>query len=106
MVGQSSRLSFADRPSETWPITERAKASDARFWRRTGRQSSGHLFKKGESWFLRYRETVIGDDGSIRVQRCRRIASATGTTRSKGAARAIANEFLGLNREGRLRIFP
>jgi len=115
-LGRYVRFRWGSREMESWlanhlvspspndllrtrPLQNALPKRPMPFSRRTGRQSSGHLFKKGESWFLRYRETVIGDDGPKRVQRCRRIASAIGTTRTKGAARAVANEFLGLNRK-------
>lgn len=49
--------------------------------RRIGEQK-GHLFRKGPSWFLRYREYVRGEDGVVAGQeRCEWIGDAFGPNR-------------------------
>lgn len=49
--------------------------------RKLGEQK-GHLFRKGPSWFLRYREYVRGADGVVKPEeRCDWIAPATGPNR-------------------------
>src|SRR6266404_4202820 len=39
------------------------------------REQRGYVFRKGQSWFVRYYDDVLQPDGSIkRVQKCERLA--------------------------------
>src|SRR4051794_2611831 len=59
------------------------------------RHQSGYVFRKGKNWYLRYREDALLDCGSPdRVQKCIRLAEATGRYRSKAAAQVLADEIL------------
>ena len=56
---------------------------------RTRYHQAGYVFKKGSVWYLRYRENVPMEDGSIaRIQKCRRLAKATGQYQRKRAAKS------------------
>jgi integrase len=56
---------------------------------------SGHVFLKGSNWYLRYREDVTREDGSIeRIQKCRRLAKAGGKYRSKRSVEQLAEDIL------------
>jgi hypothetical protein len=60
-----------------------------------GRQQGGYIFRKGNIWYLRYREDVAQGDGTLKyIQRCRRLVEYGGEYRSKRAVRALADEFL------------
>ena len=62
---------------------------------RTRHHQSGHVFLKGSNWYLRYREDVTREDGSIeRIQKCRRLAKAGGKYRSKRSVEQLAEEIL------------
>ena len=55
----------------------------------------GHVFLKGSSWYLRYRQYEVSPDGSEKlVQRCRKLADNKGKFRSKRAVMTLADEFL------------
>ena len=55
----------------------------------------GYIFKKGGSWFLRYREDGSLPDGRVkRIQKCKRLAEASGRYRTKSAVEDLAEEFL------------
>ena len=59
------------------------------------RHQDGYVFRSGRYWYLRYYETVINQTGEHqRVQRCKQLAVAEGTNRSKKAAQALAEAFL------------
>src|SRR5947199_99150 len=67
---------------------------------KTRRHQSGYVFPKGNTWFLRYRDDVVLEDGSIEhVQKCHRLAQAVGPYRSKSAARKLAHEFVRTHNE-------
>lgn len=56
---------------------------------------AGYVFKKGSNWYVRYRETVQLEGGSVqRIQKCRKLAEATGQYRTKRAAEQLAEEIL------------
>ena len=62
---------------------------------RTRHHQAGYVFKKGSNWYLRYREDVVLEDGSIkRIQKCRRLAKATGQYRTKRAAAQLVDEII------------
>jgi integrase len=59
------------------------------------RHQDGYLFRKGNIWYLRYREDVVQQDGTLKhIQRCRRLVDYGGEYRSKKAVKALADEFL------------
>ncbi len=61
----------------------------------TRHHQSGHIFLKGTNWYLRYREDVAQKDGSVeRIQRCKRLATATGQYRSKRSVEQLAEDIL------------
>jgi hypothetical protein len=62
---------------------------------RTRHHQAGYVFKKGLNWYVRYRDDVLLEDGSIRrIQKCRRLAQATGQYRTESAARKLADEII------------
>ena len=66
------------------------------------RHQRGFLFKKGNTWFLRYRETVRLPDGSFQRRRVtHRLAAAIGDYKTKGVARTLADEFIAPKNEAR-----
>jgi hypothetical protein len=69
-----------------------------------GRQHQrGHIFLKGNNWYLRYRQYEIGADGKEHlVQRCQKLAANVGRYRSKRAVKALADEFLAPLNDGTL----
>jgi len=64
--------------------------------KRTRRHQSGHVFRHRRKWYLRYRDDVLTQDGTVeRVQHCRSLGDAVGLnglTRSQ--AEGLADEFL------------
>ena len=71
---------------------------------RTRHYQAGYVFKKGSNWYLRYREDVLLENGSIkRVQKCRKLATATGQCRTKGAAHELAEEIIRPLNDGTIR---
>jgi integrase len=63
--------------------------------KRNGRHQEGQIFRKGNGWYLRYREPEYQPDGSVkRVQKCRKLANYGGALRTKSAVRVLADEFL------------
>lgn len=63
--------------------------------RRTRHHQAGYVFKKGSNWYVRFRENALLEDGSIkRTQKCRKLATATGQYRTKGAAEQLAEEIV------------
>jgi len=62
---------------------------------RTRHHQTGYVFRKGSNWYVRYRESVQLEDGSIeRRQKCRKLAEASGQYRTKAAAEDLADEVL------------
>src|SRR5260370_6592259 len=62
---------------------------------RTRHTQAGYVFKKGSIWYVRSREKVQLEGGSIkRIQKCRRLAEATGQYRTKRAAEQLAEEII------------
>jgi integrase len=62
---------------------------------RTRNHQAGYIFKKGSNWYVRYRENVQLESGSIkRFQKCRKLVEACGQYRTKAAAKDLADEFL------------
>jgi integrase len=68
---------------------------------RTRHHQTGYVFRKGSNWYVRYREDLLLDDGSIkRIQKCKRLAKATGQYRTKSAAKQLADEIIGPINDG------
>ncbi|MCU1240921.1 MAG: phage integrase [Candidatus Acidoferrum typicum] len=68
---------------------------------RTRHHQAGYVFKKGSNWYVRYREDVLLEDGSFkRIQKCRRLANATGQYRTKRAAKQLVDEIIGPLNDG------
>ena len=62
---------------------------------RVHQHQKGHVFLKGSSWYLRYRQYEIDSSGKERlVQRCHKLADNKGKYRSKRAVMTLADEFL------------
>lgn len=70
---------------------------------RTRHHQAGYVFKKGSNWYVRYRENVqLENDLVQRLQKCRKLAEASGQYRTKAAAEDLADEFLrAINRNER-----
>ncbi len=48
-----------------------------------GHRQGGYIFRKGNIWYLRYREDVVQEDGSLKyLQRCRWLVEYGGEYRS------------------------
>jgi integrase len=63
--------------------------------KRTRHHQSGYVFLKGSNWYLRYREDVTREDGSIdHIQKCRQLAKAEGKYRSRRSVEQLAEEIL------------
>jgi integrase len=71
---------------------------------RTRQYQAGYIFKKGLIWYVRYREDVQLENGSIaRVQKCRKLAEARGKYQTKSAVRELAQEILRQLNDGTLK---
>ena len=55
----------------------------------------GFIFKKGGSWFLRYRDDVIEDGQIIRKQQCKRLAPVCDQYRTEKDLQGLREEILG-----------
>ena len=63
--------------------------------KRTRHHQEGYVFKKGSAWYLRYYDRIVASSGEVEhKQKCRKLADAVGRTRTKQAARDLAEEFL------------
>ena len=63
--------------------------------KRTRHHQEGYVFKKGSAWYLRYYDRIVASSGETEhKQKCRKLADAVGRTRTKQAARELAEEFL------------
>jgi integrase len=63
--------------------------------KRSRRHQKGYVFRKGNSWYLRYYDYEIQTDGTIKlVSKCRKLVTYGGDYRSKKAAQVLADEFL------------
>jgi len=63
--------------------------------KRTRRHQKGYVFKKGSAWYLRYYDLIVGPTGEVkRKQKCHTLAVAVGWTKTKRAARELAEQFL------------
>jgi integrase len=63
--------------------------------KRARRHQAGYVFRRGGFWYVRYRENVVLEDGSIRrVHRCRQLTEAIGPYRTKRAVEQLAEKFL------------
>jgi integrase len=59
------------------------------------RHQVAYIFRKGNGWYLRYYDEVVGNDGkSTRKAKCRKLADYGGKYRSKSSVKTIAEEFL------------
>jgi len=71
---------------------------------RTRHHQSGYVFRKGSNWYVRYREDVQLENGSVqRLQKCHKLAEASGQYRNKGAAEELAGEFMRSVNHGEVR---
>ncbi len=62
---------------------------------KTTRHQRGYIYKKGRWWFVRYYDSVVQEDGSIkRVQIARRVAPFCDQYRSKKSVKPLADEIL------------
>jgi|SRR5215472_10479360 len=62
---------------------------------RTRHHQAGYVFKKGSNWYVRYREDVQLERGIVkRVQKCHKLAEASGQHRTRNAAEDLAEEFM------------
>src|SRR5271166_2079143 len=65
------------------------------YMKRTRHHQEGYVFKKGSAWYLRYYDRIVASSGETEhKQKCRKLADAVGRTRTKQAARELAEEFL------------
>jgi integrase len=63
--------------------------------KRTRHHQEGYVFKKGSNWYVRYREDVLTEHGIIkRIQKCPRLAEASGQYRTRDAAEKLAYEIM------------
>jgi len=63
--------------------------------KRARHHQSGYVFLKGSNWYLRYREDVTREDGSVdHVQKCQQLAKAEGKYRSRRSVQSLAEELL------------
>jgi integrase len=62
---------------------------------RTRHHQAGYVFRKGSNWYVRYREDVQLENGSAqRIQKCHKLAEASGQYRTRDAAEELAEEFI------------
>lgn len=62
---------------------------------RARRHQRGYIFRKGNSWYLRYYDRVAAPSGAATLKRkCRKLASFGGPYRSEKSVRHLADEFL------------
>src|ERR1700730_5458425 len=64
----------------------------------------GHILRKGQSWFLKYRETGLIDGKPIRKRVCKKLAPYCDDYRSIGAVRSLARELLDPLNAGRTQV--
>ncbi len=59
------------------------------------RHQDGYIFRKGNGWYLRYRQDELRPDNTVgRVQKCQKLVDFGGEYRSKRAVKELAVEFL------------
>ncbi len=63
----------------------------------------GFIFKKGGSWFLRYRDEVIENGQVLRKQQCKKLASVCDRYRTKKDLHGLRDEILGPINSGKVR---
>src|SRR3989442_13693272 len=65
----------------------------------------GYIFRKGGAWYLRYRDDILGPDGTPRrLQFCRKLADYDSIRfRSKAQVKPLADEILAPLNNGRVR---
>src|SRR6267378_1187696 len=62
---------------------------------RTRHHQAGYVVRKGSNWYVRYREDVQLENGSVqRIQKCHKLAEASGQYRTRDAAEELAEEFI------------
>ncbi len=63
--------------------------------KRARQQQAGYIFLRCGFWYVRYREDVLLEDGTVkRLQKCRRLARAAGSYRTKRAVESLAEKTL------------
>jgi integrase len=55
---------------------------------------SGYIFRKGDSWFVRYYDDVLVAGAVVRKQRCKRVAAYCDQYRNEKSVRPLADEIL------------
>jgi integrase len=71
---------------------------------RTRHHQAGYVFRKGSNWYVRYREIVQLENCSVqRIQKCHKLAEASGHYRTKTAAEELAEEFMRSVNRGEVR---
>ena len=63
----------------------------------------GFIFRKGGSWFLRYRDDVIEDGQIVRKQQCKRLAPVCDQYRTEKDLQGLREETLGPINSGKVR---
>ena len=59
------------------------------------RHQKGYVFRKSNSWFLRYYDYQLQSDGTTKlISKCKKLVAYGGEYRSKKAAQNLADEFL------------
>jgi hypothetical protein len=62
---------------------------------RTHHHQAGYVFRKGSNWYVRYREDVQLENGSVQgIEKCHKLAEASGQYRTRSAAEELAEEFM------------
>jgi integrase len=64
---------------------------------------SGHIFKKGGTWFLRYRDGVIEAGQVVRKQRCKKLAPVCDRYRTEKDLQGLKDEILSPINSGKVR---
>jgi integrase len=63
--------------------------------KRARQKQAGSVVRKGTFWYVRYREPVVQEDGTLKqVHRSRKLTKATGPYQSKRAAEGLAERML------------
>lgn len=64
------------------------------------RHQTGHIFKKGRAWYVRFYDSVFKEGKIIRLQRCKKITDIGGAYTTKRSVRELAAELLKPINEG------
>ncbi len=62
---------------------------------RARRHQRGYIFRKGDGWYLRYRDYVVAPNGAATPKlKCKKLATFGGPYRSEKSVRQLADDFL------------